>query len=593
MKRVHIFNPWLIVLLMITILFLGSCSSDDDDTTSTTAPAAATTKTITGTAASGAPIVGYVKAKGANGVMASADIDVNGKFALDVTSLTAPYILVARGTVNNESVRLYSTGVAEGKINITPITNLITNRVVPGVDNAFENWSSASVVVNSVAIQMVEETVQNQLAPILESFGITETIDLMSGDFNTDHSGLDAVLDIVDIKIDSSNNVTITNTATGTSIIGNEAFSETEGTAMAQVISETAAMNLFFTRINTAFADELPTTSEMNTDIAPYVADDYVEDGRNKTQTLDRWQTGDGPPVGISFTISINRPMSASEYGSYEKGYWINICYSFNTVSGSFLSSMVYNGANWLWFGNQKWFSVQIQPIALKNVNPGGEITYMSGLRFEMEDNENYSYNQGIRSLIVTGPGLPASGLVFQSDYMDEKWKFYNVSPTYWDDIYLTTSDSAIGAIPENSVYTVRAYAEDHATVSLANTAVKTYTQTVTGRPHKSSELIDSIFPVISSHPTHSLSDLNIGSNITVTWNEPADTDTGWTPDWIWLGWGESGSSLSVENNDVAGKSSTVLDTTGNNISSITWASLEVNGYDVYGRQIVHGWSFQ
>lgn len=90
--------------------------------------------------------------------------------------------------------------------------------------------------------------------------------------------------------------------------------------------------------------------------------------------------------------------------------------------------------------------------------------------------------------------------------------------------------------------------------------------------------------PIITSHSHHSLSELNIGSEITVTWTEPANEDTGWRPGWIYLGWGNSSGYMDVENDGESGETSTTLDTTTNNISDPGWACLEVNGYDIYGR---------
>ena len=593
MKKMQInktLRLWFLMLFVVSVSVFTGCASSDST------GAAVPDTTITGTAAAGAPVVGYVYVKGSAGNMVSAAIDSNGDYSLDVSTLTAPYIVQAKGSVNGESVEIYSTGVATGNINVTPITNLITSRVLSGLDTAFDSWSTVSSSVDETAIQAAEETVQTQLAPILTAYGITAEIDLMSVDFDTDHSGLDAVLDIVHIEIDGSNNVTITNRATGTSVTGTEAFSDSEGTALVQIVSELAAMNQFWTKMNTALTTNLPTSSELNTDVAPLIADDFIANGRTKTSFLDALVTGNHFPPDITFSAMIDSPMTAAEYGSYQKGYWVNIFYEYKGETGVFKKeSMVFDGTNWLWYGNQMWFGVELSPIAFKSVDSSGSITGRVGMRFGIWANDNYAYNtQNVRSVIITGPGIPASGFVLMPDLADEDFVLFNVSPTHWDDVYVFTDDSVLSSISDNSDYTIRAYAETHDVVTTANTALVTYTYTVGKRPHLNTELSLGMFPIITSHTTHAIADIAIGTNITVSWTDPV-ADTGWIFGWSFLAWSNGTSELEVQKNrsNATDANSIILDTTTNNLTGINWVGLEVNGYDAYKRQIVVEWAFR
>ena len=77
-----------ITLLGIVVL-LSSCGGGGGSGAAITDP---TTPTVSGTAASGAPIVGIVNVLGANGLSASSLIESDGSYSIDVALLTPPFI---------------------------------------------------------------------------------------------------------------------------------------------------------------------------------------------------------------------------------------------------------------------------------------------------------------------------------------------------------------------------------------------------------------------------------------------------------------------------------------------------------------------
>jgi hypothetical protein len=106
---------------------LSSCGGGGGGGSSptTTTPTTQVNKTVSGSAAAGAPIVGIVNIKGANGGTASSNIDSDGLYSIDISNIDAPYILFAEGSVNGRSLTMYSATVAAGTVNITPITDFI------------------------------------------------------------------------------------------------------------------------------------------------------------------------------------------------------------------------------------------------------------------------------------------------------------------------------------------------------------------------------------------------------------------------------------------------------------------------------------
>ena len=101
------------------VLGISACGS------SSNAPAA---KTLSGTAAAGAAIIGTVTVKGSLGNTKSELIEADGTYNVDVTGLTAPYRLRAQGTVGGRTYKLHSYAQEAdigGNVNITPFTDLI------------------------------------------------------------------------------------------------------------------------------------------------------------------------------------------------------------------------------------------------------------------------------------------------------------------------------------------------------------------------------------------------------------------------------------------------------------------------------------
>ncbi len=170
--------------------------------------------TVSGVVAAGAPVVGVVNIKGANGATASSPIQADGSYSIDVTGLTVPYILYAEGSVNEKSITMYSAGVGP-EINITPVTDFILRNALAGqAETAWDSWNTTQV--DQTVLENAETKVQEQLAPLLNAVGVPADVDLITTPFNADNTGMDMVLEALDIGYDG-NVATLTNEFTGSS----------------------------------------------------------------------------------------------------------------------------------------------------------------------------------------------------------------------------------------------------------------------------------------------------------------------------------------------------------------------------------------
>jgi mono/diheme cytochrome c family protein len=164
---------------------------------------------VTGVAATGAPIIGKVTLKDSSSpaVELTTSTASDGSFAFDTAKLASPFIIrTTSGTHTYFSVADSGSGIH----NVNPLTTVIVSLAAGGVDldtlyTAGSSTTLASIVKN---LPTAETTVQTALEPILKKFGVTGS--LMNSNYVADHTGVDAIFDVINISI-ASGTVTLKN----------------------------------------------------------------------------------------------------------------------------------------------------------------------------------------------------------------------------------------------------------------------------------------------------------------------------------------------------------------------------------------------
>jgi hypothetical protein len=568
--------------------------------------------TISGVAAAGAPIFGTVYVKGADGGIVSTDINADGSYNLDVTDLTTPYILYVEGTVNWETVKLYSVSFTDGYINITPITDYILRTALLGdAESAYANWHSAGLTPD--ILSAAETDVQEQLQPLLNAVGLPPDIDLICTAFNADHTGLDLVLDSITISIDDTGTIaTVTNNLTGYSYTNDlttdsddadAGFPESDEAKSGNTFNDALAINQVWQILVDLYASSEPTAEELNTTWAPYMADDFLNRGRNKSEELDVWGSGiGGPCIGFNVEGTIKRALLPSELegelNTYEKGYLLNMYYSNGCADISINITMVYNGTKWLFFGDRIWLEdFGPKDRATLNISALGTEEFFTGLGFSTIDSaSNYAYSQGVRSAIIAGPGLPEGGIILEHTYPEHKFDIYpgQESPCgYFGDEWCLTDD-IITALPDNASYTTYLFAEDAATLiadadPTNNFYSVKYGSTLNNRPYLNSELDVSLFATLTDPVPPVLANLNIPGEQVVAWLNPAGSFV----NNVKLQWSDGVSIVELEftTEDCETADSTIFDSTGLNPPDL-WANIHMTAIDTYGRSLGVSWHF-
>jgi hypothetical protein len=524
-----------------------------------------------------------------NGNTVSSSIGSDGSYSIDTYALTAPFILYAEGFVNGKIILIYAACFATGTVNITPVTDFILRKAFGNdLNNVYTNWETLQVT--SGDLETAETNVQDQLDPLLSGTGLPPDVDLLSTPFQADFTGMDIVLEAIDIGYQGTV-ATVTNSFTGSQYTDDVADPLDDNTGLPisdeqdsqDAISDNAAINLVWDILENLFATSVPTAAEINTQFGPYIADDFLRWGYNKTEELADIADADVYMVGWTFSAVITAPIDVSGTG-YQKGYEVRIHQT--SLFGEWNDStwMVYDGTNWLWYGKQEWVEEELLPAARMTIDQNDTITFETGFSFTIFDDMNYAYSNNVRSAIITGNGLPPAGVVMQHDGPGARFSIYQGQGSF----YIITDDNIISGIPDGSLYTVRLYSETADVVSLLNdTPLATYTTLHDKRPLLNSELNASMFPTLTAPTSHNLSATNIPGVLNVTWTNPSNIDIFYAS----LGWYDGVVDNQLSQDIPQGNTAVVFDSTGMP-AVVNYAQIYMDGTDIYDRFFELLWKF-
>lgn len=184
-------------ILCATALLAGGCSSGGGG--GDVAP----TSTLSGTVAVGKPLAGSpVFLKDAAGVVKSTFADAAGKFSIDVSGLTPPFIL------RSQDYALYSYASGAGVTNLTPYTTLVTG--IAANDDPQNLYDAPQ----NLSTDPVMQAVRDLLNLALQQLGVSNTVDLLHTPFDADGSGLDALFEAVRIQPQADGSLAFVNAFT-------------------------------------------------------------------------------------------------------------------------------------------------------------------------------------------------------------------------------------------------------------------------------------------------------------------------------------------------------------------------------------------
>ena len=537
---------------------------------------AAAAITVSGTAAAGAPIIGTVTLKDSATPFNTKTVTIaaDGKYSVDVTGLTAPFILRADGTAGGRSCSLYSAAASadvNGTINITPLTDLIVANIAMGiVSNYFATGDFSALTTAELNTQ--ENALQARLQPILAAAGLGDSIDLLRVSFAADHTDLDAALDALRVTVD-----TMTAIATITNIIDNQqitdAFNSQETSVIVTSSNTTTAMTeitkiaVVFDDFSARFATSMPAYNDATLLVLTH--SNFMNNGQDRGAWLSELTSQNY--VGFKL-INITLVPGSLTPASAPTTAKVTFLKTLGVQSQAGDMVMIKDGGQWKMAGDKTISEVDVRSFAemslLYSPSSGtwstGSLT--SGISFSLRDPTPAGLSSiGASTLtvsnyyaVVTGSGLPTGGLLYVSKFQNPGGEFAasTIAPANY--IGTATPQISYGAdytmtyqerenILDGSVYTIKLW-NDGGTWDLNATGndvlLATYTKTLDKRPYLG--LSTANFPTLTAPiPGYWTSVSNIGGNLGIAWTLPTGVSLNQVK---YERWGASGSTqMSVD----------------------------------------------
>ncbi len=566
--------------------------------------------TITGTAAAGAPVVGYVSvtdsSHNAQPVKTNIPIEANGKYSVDVTGLTPPFAFVATGTVGGNQITLYSAATSAdvgGTINITPFTDLIIRNIAATVTDTYLNayMSNPANVANLTTAQIdaQRKALTDKLALALTAMGVDSSIDLLRAAFSADSTGLDRFMDVVKVDttnpaavtitniLDAANTLVIDTTASATALASTGSLSTTgmQTTATTPFDKMLAGITAFASK----FATGLPSASDPS--LTMMLNGAFLQQGLNGSAWLNQITT-DPTMIGITFK---NLVVDSIDPATNIAVIHFTVFDKTGTMQGVVNTQMKLHvpSGYWLLYGDQHYVNVNIQTYAFKGVcNPNSTscLSALPNLNSSPEYHTGLYMNidnqalQPIGHTEITGPGLPVGGLSLTQNPGETFSRITTVNSIPCDNLvnfqcnldYWPMLDIDIAAVTPNSVYTVKVFDATNTTV------IDTFTKVVRAAPVLNSSLPSLSYPAV----TNMVNLVGIGATtLTPSWSIPAGLTPGMVGIYLWQP--STSANLSIWK-DLSGSSGTstfvvTAPPTGGTWDGYPFESYAIRAQDQYG----------
>jgi len=479
-------------------------------------------------------MTGFVAIKDSTGTVQTATIGDNGTYSISVKDLTPPYIIYGSGISAGQIYTIYSAATATdegGTVNITPLTDLILGNVAGQNAEAFFNNPDFTKITDT-ALSAEESSLATSLAPILTAAGIAAGTDLRTTAFNADHTGMDAVLEVLDISVDTNTNLaTITNKLdTNQTITDDLASTVNAGTldaGTANITDSAAALQAIQATVN-ALKTVQASGSNTTSDYTPFFSSTMLFNGANQG-TLANLFAANVPDLRTGIANMITQ-MGAASVKSVDltvnpQVVWF---YGKDRVPFKFEND---TGAGWKFAGDDRKWEASMRAISqVIHLNNNTTPIRNAALSFDAQDYSGFLTGTPVNMtsniyFVVTGNGLPANGVVMRQ------------GSTGSADLYHTVLDVDIGAMTDGDIYTIKAYNDVNGdtvfatddTYNSADTSASddveltsdAYTTTMVKRPWKSTE--SPSFATFTSPSAATLAALPLtAGTVSASWTLPA-----------------------------------------------------------------------
>lgn len=523
-----------IIAAIVAVVGVSGCGSSGGGSAKAT--------TLSGTAAGGAAIIGQACVKDSLNIEKCSLIDSLGGYSVDVGGMTAPFILRAKGQVGDTEVTYYSAATLVdigNKVNITPFTDLIVSNLAGQIAKNYYDSNSSLSVITDKALLTKTTALQRKLAPALSQLGLDSSIDLLRASFNADHTGMDILIDLIKVDVDTTTGIATLKNAINQVVISTDNFAlstddnasvDVKGianlsTGMDDITAIKTKMNVFAQ----LFSTTTPSIATIQNCGLFDTTESFINDGQNFEQFATMLSTTQDI-IGITFaniTITFNSPAEG------------HVLADILDKTGHFFDKidliLKKAGNTWLVEGNGRIVGMSVyaeaQYYVSKNINQGVEQNG-SGMNSALNiwiDPSQSSYEPQVASAHIDGPGL-GNGVDFTTKNSDGSLGFV-------DNNYTTNWISQCSTIHTTNCFNYSQTADnDEYTIILKNTNGTNLNGVgnkfrVPTRPINVNSLTISMFPSITSAKINGVNVTTLNqlmarnATMAVEWTLPVSTN--------------------------------------------------------------------
>lgn len=220
-----------------TMLMMAGCNDNDRQSqgTNNISDPSPIKKHISGTAAAGAALLGQVTIIDANNETRIVEIGEQGEYRIDVNGMQAPFILKAEGYVSGVLQTFCSIALQDdinGTINITPYTDLILANAAGFKSDNCEYTEYAKQLGIDRQLSAANNLLANRLHEALKQIDLPTDIDFIRTQFVADHTGMDELLDAIQVIIDSETQTAVIKDAVNNNKIFDDISNPTDNTPL-------------------------------------------------------------------------------------------------------------------------------------------------------------------------------------------------------------------------------------------------------------------------------------------------------------------------------------------------------------------------
>ena len=608
------------ITLVSTIagLFLVGCGGGSGGV-SVPPPVASTI--LSGTVAGGAAVVGNVIVTDSKGAIKSVAIGTSGQYSIDVSGMTGPFVLKASGRVGNTTVTYFSAATTAdlgGTVNVTPFTDLMVSNIAAQLAvNYFSdpaNVAKIGTLITPASLAAAETAMQAKLQPVLTAMNLGTSVDLLHQAFTADHSGLDAVLDLVKVTTNTSTNMaTLTNALTQVVIGTNNSAAATLDAAPVDStkitgINPTTATDLqtVVTKLNAfaaLFTSGLPSLATMQNSGFFDTSNNFMMGGKAFIQFATELST-EQKAIGMKFS---NVAIALDPSGT--SGTLTATISSNDSGFGDVIQLKMIKDATkgWLIEGDGRIADFTIAARAqfdqwsllASASRPAGSGTSMSnGIWINIDPfayNSNHTSAMAVTA-VITGPGLPVGGINMvqnsQNTWFDvAAYGNNNLIPECGTPVNTPTGPATatgqcvnVAQALDNSIYTV--VLKDSGGNSLNGAG---YPLTLPKQPYSYSALGAAMFPTftaitIGGQPIIP-STVIANSNVAISWTMPSGVTARNLSVWANISTGQSYFNVQQSLLSTATQTLVAMGAPMMSSGTVTNAGVWLEGIDIYGRR--------